>query len=272
VKPIKPSSDMLFSGLSVTFTNGWLAGVLRFCILLAIVASSGTEVSAQSDIRSSEATCGSLRNHYGPYDYRRDKDKLGIVEQYHFAPEVELLIRGQTSAYPSGDISYTLSTFPNHHRALLAMLRWGERHKSPHPPGTSRSVDCWFDRAIRFAANDTVVRVMYAGYLGRTNRVELAKQHLEVAAGYGSENGFSLYNIGLAYFDLGDYAMSLKYAHAAESAGFVRPELQGLLQGRNQWRSFNPASAASSPAAPGVQSVVPINAQPGATVPPSSIN
>ena len=211
-----------------SFSKGLLVGVLSMGILAG--------VAAQTPGGASDSVCGSLRNHYGPYDYRKDKDKLGVVEQYHFAPEVEMLIRAQSSRYPSGDISYTLHAFPNHHRALIAMVKWGERHKSGHPPGTSRSIDCWFDRAVRFAPNDTIVRVLFAGHLGRTQRLEQAKEQLARAAEFAGDNGFSVFNIGISYFELGDYPSALKYAHIAQKLGFTRPELQKLLEERNEWK------------------------------------
>ena len=45
-----------------------------------------------------ELACGSLNNHFGPFDYRtaRAEDK-NMVERAHFTPKVENLIRGHTS-------------------------------------------------------------------------------------------------------------------------------------------------------------------------------
>ena len=44
---------------------------------------------AQSGLASQG--CGSLENAYGPYDYRTDKDKLGVVEKFHFGLQQESL-------------------------------------------------------------------------------------------------------------------------------------------------------------------------------------
>ena len=60
-----------------------------------------------------------LHNAFGPFDYRTaTKDKLKLVESYHFTPKVESLIGGQSGTL-GADIDYTLRAFPNHPRALL---------------------------------------------------------------------------------------------------------------------------------------------------------
>ena len=50
--------------------------------------------------------CGPLpTGGYGPYDYRYRRDKVGIVEQYHFTPKVEALIAGATGTI--GDATWS---------------------------------------------------------------------------------------------------------------------------------------------------------------------
>jgi hypothetical protein len=71
--------------------------------------------------------CGTLANHYGPFDYtnaRHYREKLPIVERAHFNRDVESLRRGQTAVRPGPDLHYVLGTFPNHHRALYSMLNY----------------------------------------------------------------------------------------------------------------------------------------------------
>ena len=77
--------------------------------------------------------CGSLENGFGPFDYRTaPADKRRLVEGAHFTRDVEQLIRGHTSSTPVGDLNYTLRVFPNHPRALYALMQWGTR-KKPMP-------------------------------------------------------------------------------------------------------------------------------------------
>jgi tetratricopeptide (TPR) repeat protein len=196
----------------------------------------------------SASTCGSLDNAYGPFDYKTERaGKLQIVEQFHFTAEVEALIRG-TSGTIGTDLDYTLRASPNHHRALLALSRYGERLKSPQPGGMRYSIDCYFDRAIRFRPDDTVVRALFAQHLGKVGRTGDALRQLEQAVRGAEDNAISHYNIGLVYFGLKDYDRALAQAHKAMSLGYARPELVNLLKGVNKWQDRT--EAATQPAYP----------------------
>jgi tetratricopeptide (TPR) repeat protein len=184
--------------------------------------------------------CGPLGNHYGPFDYRTQRDKLKVVEDYHFNAGVEALVRGQSGTSVAADLSYLMRTSPNHHRGLLAVVRLAEKTKSPHPRDLQYSVECYFDRAIRFQREDNVVRVLYAQYLGKQGRGEQARQQLATATELAKENPLSHYNIGLMYFDLGAYDEALAQAHRARALGMERDELEKMLKSRNKWKE--PAS------------------------------
>jgi len=202
---------------------------------LLIANVTATAVFAQA----AQSNCGDPRQHrsgqFGPYDYRTDKSKLGIVEDYHFTPAVEALVRGSSNELPGPDLSYTLGVFPNHHRALLAMVRYGEKMKSAQPPGARYSVDCYFDRALRFRPNDTIVRMIYAKHLAKSARKPEAIQQLEQATASARDNAFSHYNIGLIYFDLKDYDGALRQAHKAIGLGFPQTALRDQLQSVGKW-------------------------------------
>jgi hypothetical protein len=100
--------------------------------------------------------CGPLANGYGPFDYRTDRTgtTLSIVEDNHFTPAVEQLISGITGSL-GAELDYTLRAFPNHHRALLSLVRLGKRLKSPQPPArtiqstATLSGPCGFDPTTR---------------------------------------------------------------------------------------------------------------------------
>jgi predicted Zn-dependent protease len=194
--------------------------------LLALASASQAQAPA----------CGTLENHYGPFDYRTQRDKLEIVERYHFTPSVESLRAGASTTRLGGDISYLLATSPNHHRGLLAMMRLADREKSPHPKNMRYSVDCYFDRAIRFQRNDTTVRMLYAQYLQKQKRTPEALAQLQVASDIAKDNGFTNYNIGLVYFEMGQYDLALAQAHKAKALGFDQPELAQMLAAKNKWK------------------------------------
>lgn len=204
-------------------------------IKLGVVLAIGMG-SVQTFAQSVRLTCGSLQNHYGPYDYRTDKNKLAIVEGAHFTPPVEALIRGSTtSTGPAGDIVYTLQTFPNHHRALLAIMRFGEKVKSAHPTGLPLPIECYFERALRFRPDDLVARMIYTTFLSKNNRNPEAMQQLELVTAAAQDNAFTYYNIGLIYFDMKSYDKSLTNAHKAYALGFGSPELRDQLKSAGKW-------------------------------------
>lgn len=181
--------------------------------------------------------CGTLRSEgqYGPFDYRTDRAQLPIVLNSHFTPEVEALIRGKTSGTPGGDIDYTLRAIPNNHRALISMMRLGERDKTPQPRGSRYTVQCWFERAIVFTPDDSIVRMIYSTYLSDKGRDAEANAQLELATSYARDNAFTHFNIGLHYFKLKNYDKALTQAHAAMALGFTQTELADQLRSIGQW-------------------------------------
>lgn len=216
----------------------------------------------------SEFSCGSLQNAYGPFDYRNDKDKLGVVEAYHFSTEVASLIKGKSGSL-GGDIDYTLRAFPNHPRALMAMVQLGWREKTTKVSGAQYSVECYLHRAIRFRDDDGMVKMIYAVYLVKKGRTQDAFKQLDEAASLTDDNTSLNYNIGLVYLELKDFDKALSYAHKAYLSGFPLPGLRDKLKRAGKWKDpvllpeeVNAAADRGDQAVPGaVQGAVP--AQPG---------
>jgi len=172
--------------------------------------------------------CGDLANAYGPYDYRKDRDKLVIVEGAHFTQDVEALRAGRTGPV-GGDIDYTLRASPNHPRALIAMANLG---------------------AIRFAGNDPMVRLIYGTYLSRVGKPQEAIKQLEIARSLDPDNANIHYNLGLIYLDLKDYPKAREHAERAYALGFALPGLRKRLEEAGQWTA-QVAMPASDSAAKG---------------------
>jgi hypothetical protein len=191
-------------------------------------------------------SCGPLENHYGPYDYRTERDgQLRIVERSHFDALVEALVRGIGSFYVQQDINYVLKTSPNHHRALLATIRLGDRMNTTQVPKMEYSIECFLERGLRFRPDDNVVRALYAQYLGKQlKRPEEGIALLEGGLKYVQDNPFSAYNFGLVYFELGDHEKALRQAHRAMALGFPRTELKDKLVQAGRWREPPPEAAA----------------------------
>lgn len=205
------------------------------CLALAALGARAEVASLATPLPSAAGLCGVLENAYGPFDFRTDKHKLEIVERFHFTPQVETLQRGQSGRLGS-DIDYTLRAFPNHHRALYAMMRLAERTPAGQPKGARYPAECYFERAIRFRPDDAQVHALYAFYLSKQKRTDEARRQLEEAARLQPSDPQILYNIGLGYADLKDYGKSLEFAHKAYAAGIAFEGLRERLRAAGQWR------------------------------------
>lgn len=221
-------------------SSGRLVRMAVFASLwpLAMLAQAQTAVAGCSF----EFTTGG-----GPYDYRNERQALQTVERRHFTSRVERLVSGESTTSPGPDIDYTLSKFPNHHRALLAVSRLGAKLKLPMVPDMRYPVDCYFERALRFRADDTVARLAYALHLARSQRQNLAAGQLEVAAGYALDNPLTHQNIGLVALEIGDHARALVHAHKVHALGMTHNKLRVALEKAGRWQE--PAPAAAGPAA-----------------------
>lgn len=184
----------------------------------------------------------------GDYTNADDRKGLAIVEKFHFTPNIERLIPGE-SALLGGDIDYTLRHFPNHHRALAAMAKLGLRDKTAKPNGTTYSIVCYFDRAIGFKPNDAKVRMIYGSYLMANHQFDQAMEQMQEAARLSPDNPAINYNLGLMYVKKNDYAQARVYAKKAYDLGFPLPGLKNKLRAVGQWdeNSANPPPTQAIP-------------------------
>jgi tetratricopeptide (TPR) repeat protein len=187
--------------------------------------------------------CGPLENAFGPFDYRTAKaSEKQIVERNHFTESVAALRRGTTGAL-GADIDYTLRAFPNHPRALHAMMKLGEQEKRIKPVGANYTIDCYFERALRWAPDDPNVRMLTGMFLLKQGKRTEAVEQLEEARKMSKDDANVNYNLGLAYFDLKDYDKALEAAHKAYAGGFPLPGLRNKLQAAGKWRAPAPTAA-----------------------------
>ena len=183
-----------------------------------------------------------------PIDYRKaPPESLRTVEKFHFTPNVETLRKGESSTSIGRDLEFVLTYFPNHPRALNAMMRLAKREKSVRPGGAAEGVDCWFERAIDFQPDDGTVRLLHALWLVQRNDKSAAMQELEVArASAPPANANYFYNLGLAYLEAGDADRALEAAHRAYALGYPLPGLRDGLKKIGKWKPA-PDEAGASP-------------------------
>jgi tetratricopeptide (TPR) repeat protein len=191
--------------------------------------------------REPSAGCGNFdyryeRNAAGPADYRIASDYLiRLVENAHFTPDVEMLNRGKSSSV-GGDLAYTLRVFPNHPRALKAVANYEKKRGPLAVKEMGFSTQCWFDRAVSFRSNDPTVRIVVANELIRRGQRDEAREHIKVAEQFAKDNGAISYNLGLLYFELGDYERSMSFAKQAYELGLDLPGLRQKLTKAGKWK------------------------------------
>lgn len=182
--------------------------------------------------------CGELKNAYGPYDYRRASteftSQIHLVESAHFTSEVERGIRGVTSTI-GGDLDYTLRAFPNHPRALATLSRVALKDKRVVLDKMHWPVECYFDRALRFAPDDATVRGTYGHYLYARGQIDLAVVMFTKAFEIEPENATINYNLALGLLKQKQYEKANYHAQRAYALGFPLPGLKNMLREANKW-------------------------------------
>jgi tetratricopeptide (TPR) repeat protein len=183
---------------------------------------------------------GGLNPYYGPYDYSNPdhfENKLEVVEVFHFTPKVETLAGGESSATAAGDIDYTLLSFPNHHRALYALMRmkmtghddWMRDAKMPPP-------ECYFQRAMQFSPDDHTVQLVFGVYLQQFGHADKAFEYFKRAEKLAPSDPEPPYNMGLYYFSKKNYKKSLEYAKKAYALNHPLPKLKNKLAKVGHWK------------------------------------
>jgi Tfp pilus assembly protein PilF len=207
------------------------ARIVRATLACALAASL-----AVASARADEGICGNpFENHYGPFDYRTaPKETRNIVERYHFTDDVEQLRRGNTTKI-GGDLTYTLRVFPNHPRALHAMAELARKQKRPRPDGSPYTVECWFERALRFRPDDPDVRMVIGIQFLKEKQFDKAIDQLKLAVEGLPNRSDVHYNLGLAYYRKGDYDSALASAKRAYELGFPLPGLRDMLKKAGKW-------------------------------------
>lgn len=221
----------------------------------ALAARNGDKTLGWPGLTLTGSKCKGGLQGFGPFDYTdstytvdggytrhgRNEAPIKTVEKVHFTSVVEQLISGRTTTDPMGDIDYTIRAFPNHHRALYAMVRYYLRsipikHQktshtkySPSMTGGYPPPECYFQRAVTFAAEDGMVRVLYGLYLHRRNDLDGAMDQYKEAEKMVGPNAEYFYNRGLLHFDRGEFAEARKYSNMAEKLNYRLPGLRKKL-------------------------------------------
>lgn len=180
--------------------------------------------------------CGNpFVNAYGPFDYRTaTPEQKKLVESIHFTQGVETLRSGATGKVAS-DLDYTLRAFPNHPRALTAMVRLAARDRTPVPAGAQWPMECYLERAVQFAPDDMAVRQIRGTYYATVGRNEDAVRDLQAVVEKHPDNATAHYNLGLAHFALKQYDAAVADARRAAALGLQLEGLKKKLKAAGKW-------------------------------------
>ncbi len=179
--------------------------------------------------------CQGNKQGFGPYNYTDPQlqkrvygEPLEIVERFHFTPEVEQLVKGANGPLPT-DIDYTLRAFPNHHRALWAIIKFhlDERRKKPR---RYTPAECYLQRALVFSPNDGIVQMLFGIYLHKAGHMEAAGKYFDKALAINPDNAEAHYNYGLLLVDKEKYDEAIEHARTAYQLGYPLPGLGSILK------------------------------------------
>lgn len=192
--------------------------------------------------------CAGLGQGYGPFDYTdpvATKTKQGggsetalhLVESAHFAPDSENLIKPMGRGF-LGDFDYTLRAWPNHHRALLSLVRFQleVNKKIRNPEKEFSPVECYFQRAIHFSPKDSATYSLYAYYLSKIGKQQQAQEQYEKALTITPDSSKIEYAYSLLLIDLKQYDKALEYAQKAYQHGKPPLGLQNKLKKLGVWK------------------------------------
>jgi tetratricopeptide (TPR) repeat protein len=179
---------------------------------------------------------------YGPYDYSKrhliPAKNLNIVEEYHFTPNVENLISGSSSGTPYGDLDYTLRAWPNHHRALLSLIRYQlevikkirkDKSIKIHP-------ECYLQRAIHFSPEDPMPYSLYGYYLSKVGQDKNAEKFYKKALELSPNNPKIEYSYALLLIDLKRTSEAVEIAKKAYLHGRPPEGLKNRLKKIGAWK------------------------------------
>lgn len=167
----------------------------------------------------------------GPWDYTNPDTHVNLprVEGSYFPPHVENLSTNPTQDAISA--AKTLRIYPNHHRALYTVMRYYREYPNLDSSNKLYTMECLFKRANFFAPKDPMVYMLNGMYYHWNSDFAGSKTKYLQAYELDPENPQVNYNLGLMYYDQGDYESSAKHAEIAYDGGYP---LQGLRKKLNK--------------------------------------
>lgn len=218
-----------------------ISKILTFVTLLLLSSASCAKTALWVGVQLNGMPCIGGGQGFGPFDYLQAnaiKDKLTIVESAHFTADVENLIKGNASGEnPEGDIDYTLRAWPNHHRALVSIIKFqininqkiSQYTKLKTPP------ECYLQRAIHFSPQDAMSYSLYGYYLRKIGKLDEAQKQYQKASDLLPDNPKIAYSYSLLLIDMNQLDEAVKYAQIAYQHAGTPEALKKLLIKKGAW-------------------------------------
>jgi tetratricopeptide (TPR) repeat protein len=216
---------------------------LFFAVIMSIPSSYAAQPTAAPWVGANikGAPCSGSAQGMGPFDYlqrkRIDSHNLTTVEENHFTRQVENLIQGKSGSL-TADLDATLNAWPNHHPALLSMVRYQLRINSALTQDNKlvSLPECYFQRALSFSAKDAVTRSLYGYYLRKIGQLKEAALVYEQALKLAPATSKIEYAYSLVLIDLKQYDHALLQAKNAYKHGKPPAGLKNTLTKMGVWK------------------------------------
>jgi tetratricopeptide (TPR) repeat protein len=210
--------------------------LLVLCCAQVVAAPEAAPELSDAEKRAME--CGSLQNGVGPWDWRTRETTSRLSwdhadnMKHHYDPAMNRMRAGEYTQPVMHDLDFLLRNWPNHIQGLRALMQYEKAGGKTHG---YRTVECYFERARRFAPDDVAVTLLEGYYYLKKNKKELARRSYEDALRLEPESIDVNYNVGLFYAEVGEYEKAEKHAHMAYEAGYPLDGLRKRLQKAGHW-------------------------------------
>lgn len=198
---------------------------------------------------------------FGPFDYydtRTTPTKAyALVESAHLGPKTQLMLRQGDKCGYWGDLDYTLRAFPNHPKALTMMAQFLKTNVAcsiagpasgssstldlvdqiEHGGWEGRTMEYYFETAIRYRPQYTETRVLYARALAGAGKHDDAVKRLQETLKQDPRSSAAHYELGVLLLAKGDKQSALQHARKAYQLGKPPAALREQLVAAGVWQA-----------------------------------